>query len=235
MSQANQSGAEFSGCEFRAMDPTARNRDGAGVGADNCSVFKPMFNRWSSQDSENSQGSNGNEEEMLDQAREKGWLEGMASGCEDACRTAREELSPAMNAFFAAWDELVQSSEQGETQATDTIVTLSFAIARRILGEKVTLSGRDTAPLKAVLVQHIASANRLILKMNPDDLASLQAFACSDRQAWPDHSAVIIQPDEALSPGTFEIASQKGSRTLMDQNIIKEVMALLAEQALLPA
>jgi flagellar biosynthesis/type III secretory pathway protein FliH len=231
----NQNNPISEKCQFRAMVSPRRNETVAKNGS-SCNSFQPLHKRLVENNPDDGQRTEQDEEAVLAQARQKGWDEGVEKGQKEACRIAKEALAPVLHSFLNNWLSLVQSNERAEAAAAENIVMLSFAIARKILGQEATISPQDTMPLISVLTQNLASTNKLVLHVNSKELEHIQELVKLEKLCCPDHGSVILQPDNNLESGALKIDTDAAAdREKGDRPIIHQAMALLAEQSLVPA
>ncbi|MBT8339133.1 MAG: hypothetical protein HKP58_05590 [Desulfatitalea sp.] len=201
-------------CDFQRMPYAREGTARCHNPADACAPFKPLHQHISG-DCPNPQEPEINEtERLLDQARCQGRNQGLDCGRDAACRMAHDALSPALQAFIQGCCDLAQCKARHARLAADTVISISFAIARRILGFRELSIDGDFEALKDAIQRRFADISRLVVHVNPDDLNQLQSLLTSDAIAWPDEDAIDIRPNSELQSGQIEVQAPEHSEDM---------------------
>jgi hypothetical protein len=167
--------------------------------------FQPLFHNAAGCDTHRSpDGSESDTDNRIEQARQRGYLKGLESGRQDACRMADTLLAPHVDRFFQTVDRLATFQQYIADHASTHILKLAVEIAERILGTDAHLSEADLQPLRTTLLEAICKQYRLHLRYNPQDLSDLEhLIKCRGGNGWQIPADLSFGKDLDLAQGSL--------------------------------
>ena len=146
-------------------------------------------------------------------ARLQGYAEGYAQGTQEAAKLA-----------LAVRQEAVQM----RSRAGDRLVRLGVDLARRVIGQELTLSPEVIVGLARRALSEVSWCRRAVLRLHPEDARSLQ-LACPNLASLLDNGAELtLLADDRLGRGACLVETASGE---VDGSVELQLAAL--EQALL--
>ena len=157
-----------------------------------------------------------------DAAAEEGYAEGFARGRAEgyaesaerarveAGRSAREELDGLADQANRIVRELGEAREQVVADSSQQMLEFSLALAGKIVGQ---VAASDPAAARANLAKALELAGEgasVLVRVNPAQLADLQARSEQFVAAVGDDGRVCLLADEEISPGGVMVSTGQG-------------------------
>jgi flagellar biosynthesis/type III secretory pathway protein FliH len=134
--------------------------------------------------------------DRMEQARQRGYDNGFKTGRQDACRMADNLFVPHVDRFRQALKRLLSYQQNVADHASTHIIKLAVAIAERIMGTDVHVSVADLQQLRPALIEAIGKRYQLHLRYHPQDLSDLQLLMdCQGETQWRSNSGLSIAED----------------------------------------
>lgn len=215
--------------EFRSMasDNNSAQSEKLDRNACGCGAFQPLFK------DNGPDGQHGDAQEQaaqIDQARCRGMQSGLEAGREEACRVARNGLSPSLKAFTHTLNDLSTSSQRMKELVSAKVIELALSISEKITGESACLSAPALNDLKWLLGESLSKINRINLHINPADARGIEALLAADGLQWPDLPHINIESDALVTPGEVRVSNQFDlSRSSIDKGVLSALNELLAK------
>jgi flagellar assembly protein FliH len=132
---------------------------------------------------------------------EAGHREGELQGRAEALAQAQTGLQELMESVKSAVERLRALEAACRTQADEMVIDLALTVAERILCAEIA---RDPATLLNVVRQALVllpSPGEIVIRINPDAVALLQAHRDALQDAVPDAKTLRIVGDPAIAAG----------------------------------
>jgi flagellar assembly protein FliH len=180
---------------------------------------------------------------LFDDAHQRGFAEGRKEGLDQGIEEGRQAArQQAIDEFTRAQAGLVASLRQA-LEAIETFKTeFEQAAEREVFDFAILLAKKLTCEIgrlhREAAVENLRRALRLvdsqwnlIIRAHPDDLASLETFAASLKDAFAASRTVRLAADESLAPGGCVVETE---RTRVDASLetqINELVSLLVGES----
>lgn len=171
--------------------------------------FQPLF-RYPSSNGRfaRSDKTNGDQKEApaenLEQIRQKSYQRGKEDGRQDACRIAKDNLSPGLQDFIQAMNCLSEYQQQVSKLTARQVLQLALVITEQVLETSSHLSMDDLDGVRSCIEDAINQDHQLKLTFNPQDLETLNQIMSCEGLAWPRDPAIQIQSDDNLPCGVLD-------------------------------
>jgi flagellar biosynthesis/type III secretory pathway protein FliH len=165
-------------------------------------------------------------EEQLALARQEGHAEGVAAGQQ----AAAESLAPVIQALQGAVEALTAQEAQLTAQAEKAVVTLSLAIAEKVIPRAVSELPEALLTVVNQALSKVLAGTRLNLRVNPEDLERLKAS--QDTLALPDIDPARLtwSPDPGIGTGGCIVETDFGDIDARIEHQLKLIAALFHQQ-----
>jgi flagellar biosynthesis/type III secretory pathway protein FliH len=216
-----------SGFEFRSMASVQKIAPEA-MPNERCgdTAFQPLFGT----DSTDGRKGGGQEQAIqIEQASCRGMQSGLESGRKEACRVARNGLSPSLKSFVLTLNDLSLANQQMKAQVSAKVIELALSISERVMGESARLSPEALNDLKSHLEEALSQLNRITLQLNPSDIQAIEALLADDGTKWPSFPQIEIESDTLVPPGEMRVADRVVPRTSVDASVLSALGALLSK------
>ena len=146
--------------------------------------------------------------DQADQKVREAYTEGMQRGVEAGRQQFEEAVAQAAAALGASAEAMRGAREQFLASLEPQVVELALEIARRIL-QREARTDRDlvTTTVRKAL-RHLADREQMLIRVNPADLEGLRAQKVRLIEDFEDVREIIVEADEALSPGGCIVESR---------------------------
>jgi flagellar assembly protein FliH len=144
-------------------------------------------------------------EEGFAQGHADGYEQGVAQGHSDAYRDAMAAHQAEIAAFAGRLQQIDQqipvALQQWLDATTDQVVTVSVALATRILGETLTLEPTAIKAMVSQALHDVTSATEARVRVNPVDAEILERDIEALIAATPSLKSLTILRDASISAG----------------------------------
>lgn len=156
---------------------------------------------------------------QTEQARQRGYDNGVNAGRQDACQMADNLLAPHVDGFRKELERLASYQQNIADHASTHMIKLAVAIAERIVGVDVHVSVADLQQLRDALIDAICKRYELHLCYHPQDLANLQRLMARNREhRWRTNTGLSIEKDLNVAQGAMINGREAGeSPAIADQ------------------
>lgn len=168
-------------------------------------------------------------EQALADAYARGREEGFAEGRCEGERAAAERLSQALSAVEQACAVISASEEKwvGGAVARENLSALAVAIARQVIGRKVSADSKIVRELVSVALAEFPIDEPLRVRVHPDDLADMEktkelgAIAGGRSPKWIadptiERGGCLVEGREQIIDGRVDTALERVYRRLSD-------------------
>ncbi len=135
----------------------------------------------------------------------RGFADGEASGYARGERTGKEkaaaELDPLIAALRGVLAELQDLRERSLREAEREIVLFALEVARRVVGREVRAGAEVAASIVSGVLRRLEHAERILLRLNPEDLDRLERGQAELLAQWTAGGRVRLEADPAVPPG----------------------------------
>ncbi|MEJ5358193.1 MAG: FliH/SctL family protein [Desulfobacterales bacterium] len=126
-----------------------------------------------------------------------GYARGEAAGKEKAAA----ELDPLLAALRGVLSALEGLRERTLREAEREIVLFALEVARRVVGREVRDGSEVTASIVSGVLRRLEHAERITLRLNPEDLDRLEGSQAALIAQWTAGGRVRLEADPAVSRG----------------------------------
>lgn len=141
---------------------------------------------------------------------EEGRAEGLRAGQELAVAEYREKLAAALAALNAAMESIDRSRRDLETAILPEVVSLSVAIAERVVKRMGALDPEVALANVREALRLVCHAADVRIAVNPRDRSALESAVPSLLLARPDLQHVAVVEDATLAPGGCRVYTARG-------------------------
>lgn len=126
-----------------------------------------------------------------------GYAQGEAAGKEKAAA----ELAPLLTALRGMISGLEDLRGRLLREAEREIVLFALEVARRVVGREVRAGAEVTAAIVSGVLRRLEHAERITLRLNPEDLGRLEGGQAELIAQWTAGGRVRLEADPAVPPG----------------------------------
>ncbi|MFH0910032.1 MAG: FliH/SctL family protein [Planctomycetota bacterium] len=172
------------------------------------------------------------QKEGRDHGYREGFAQGEAEGRAEGERAAREEIMSQTQTLASTLEALLSelSEERLELRngAEIDLVALALAVARRVVKRAIRLDGAVVLENVRAAIDLTVDRRDVTLRVNPADLAAVEAHLPELHRAFHDLARVSLQADEDVERGGVRSSTREGE---VDLRIAEQIRAI--ERALL--
>jgi flagellar biosynthesis/type III secretory pathway protein FliH len=159
--------------------------------------------------------------------------EAYQSGYEDARATCMKQMekqvAEQVQAFASMIDDLTSQRQRLVTDSEEAVVRLSCQIARRIVGKAVEIDEQIILQIVKNAVSRLADKQKLIIRVNPTDLATLNNHEPELLAATTGSTSVEVKEDNRIKRGGCLIEGESGNVEAQIERQIEVVERALVE------
>lgn len=187
--------------------------------------FQPLFHGTAARSTHvDSDGRVADDENQMEQARQRGYQTGFDAGRQDACQMANHLLTPHVDRFQKNLECLVSYQQNIADRASTHMLKLAVAIAERIMGTDAYVTVADLQELRTALIEAIGKRYEMHLRYHPQDLSRLRQLMASDGKARLQMDGGLnIAEDVDVSQGNMI----KGPKIVQNPSIQDQVQPFL--------
>jgi flagellar assembly protein FliH len=143
---------------------------------------------------------------LKNEARKEGSETGYQEGLAKAKREIEGNLANSIKILAQAEEERVRriASSEGE------LLKLAAGIAEKIIGSELKSFPEQLISIVREGLSRVATANSIIVKINPDDLQLLQDKLPSLQEVFSEPKTIKLQGDQSIFPGDCFIETEHG-------------------------
>lgn len=140
---------------------------------------------------------------ILEEGRQQGY---------SSCRTEMEaDVREKVRSFTSMVDDLLVQKKRLLTDSEEAVVKLSCEIARRIVGKMADIKEEMILKIVRNALGHLADKQKVTIRVNPADAATLRSHSGDWAEAAGAGSAVEIVEDMRIKRGGCLIEGESGS------------------------
>ena len=136
-------------------------------------------------------------EDEMEEAYQRGFLEGEAQGLERALR----ELDPSRQAAENAAHQLSTLREDLTSRTQESVLALALAVARRVMEQELQARPEYVAELVEKALGHFPLDHKVRVRVNPKDLAFITGDTLDQMPGEKVSREVRWTPDDTVAPG----------------------------------
>jgi flagellar biosynthesis/type III secretory pathway protein FliH len=199
------------------------------AGAADCNRFQPLFHGAKASNANPAlDDAAANDNRQMEQARQRGYDNGLKAGRQDACRKANNLLAPHLDGFRQELERLESYRQKIADHAGTHMLKLAVAIAERIMGAHVHVTVTDLQPLRPALIDAIFKRYELHLRYHPQDLSNLQhLMECNGESRWRTDSGLSIEEDPNVTQGALIDGRKAGKSPSIEDQVQPPLLQLL--------
>jgi len=171
---------------------------------------------------------------LKEAAVKEGRAEGAAKGREEGFRQGLEEARVQVRAEFdAALGRTALVLQAIETLYQDIfknmeaeLVKLALTVAERVLFREASVSPKAVSAALAAALSRLDQAHRVVLRVHPDDLASLESVQAEFKDKLSGLTKITFEPDASLRRGDLIVESEAGR---IDSTLKRRLSAVTAD------
>jgi len=171
---------------------------------------------------------------LKETAAKEGWAQGSAKGREEGFRRGMEEVGAQVRAEFdAALGHTAQVLQAIDTLYRETfknmeaeLVKLALTVAERVLFQEASVSPKAVSAALEAALSRLDQAHRVVLRVHPDDLASLQSVQADFKDRLSGLTKIAFEPDASLRRGDLIVESEAGR---IDSTLKRRLAAVTAD------
>lgn len=149
-------------------------------------------------------------ERIVEEAREKGHLEGLEIGKEEAIQAVNRELEELVRRITDLVGSLHEERVRNLREQEPEIVSLAVDIAERIIQEQVRIDPEMVTRIALAAVERTTEREEVTLRVHPNDLAVLEDFVPELKNRFKSLRKVHVQEDARVSPGSCMVETGNG-------------------------
>lgn len=171
---------------------------------------------------------------LKEAAAKEGWAQGAAKGREEGLRRGREEAGAQVRAEFeASLGHTAEVLQAIDALYQDTfknmeaeLVKLALTVAERVLFHEASVSSKVVSAALEAALSRLDQAHRVVLRVHPDDLASLQSVQAELKDRLSGLTKIAFEPDASLRRGDLIVESEAGR---IDGTLKRRLAAVTAD------
>lgn len=164
----------------------------------------------------------------MEQARQRGYQNGLDAGRKDACRMTDNLLAPHLDGFKQALDRLTSYQQNIADHASTHMIKLAVAIAERIIGADVRVTVADLQQLRPTLIDAICKRYALHLRYHPQDLSNLHHLMESKGEnQWRTDNGLSVEKDPNVPQGAMINGLEAGKSPSIEDQVQASLQQLL--------
>jgi flagellar assembly protein FliH len=140
-------------------------------------------------------------EQIVQEAREKGYREGLEKGREEAVESVRRDLESLVERYSGLLEALAEERVRNLREQELEIISLCVSIAERIVREHIQLDPETVARIASAALERATERDEVVLLVHPDDIAVLETYVPDFRDRYKTLKKVRIQEDARISRG----------------------------------
>jgi flagellar assembly protein FliH len=140
----------------------------------------------------------------------EGEIKGRAEGEKAGLKKGRQSVMPVTDALESLIEDLTRIREKTLQQLESEILALVTGTARKIVGQELAVRPELVAAVVRKALNHLESAGRICIKLNPDDAALLSDLRSDLFAGRSESAAVAIQADPSVECGGCIIETDAG-------------------------
>jgi len=178
-------------------------------------------------------------EEIRNQARQTGHQEGLAAGQEEGRNVARDQAARQFDqqiartgrALAEAVEQLAARKAKMLAEARQDLVALALAAAEKVVRSHLAVDPDAARRTVEAAVELAGRASRLSIRVHPNDLEAVQAFAPQLAARLTEQAEVQVAGDEAIESGGCRLVAwrETGQASEIDAEIQTQLTRLTAE------
>lgn len=154
------------------------------------------------------------QQKIRDQAYREGFEAGKLVGMGKGEEEERAQIRKSTSGLTQLLEGIAHGIESKRTEllvhAERDLVALSIAIAEKIVRAEVA-AGRPVAKDSVKrAVELLVRRNEMDVKLNPKDLALIEAYVPELRKQFSEIARIELRPDEAVAPGGCVVVTHQG-------------------------
>ncbi len=153
-------------------------------------------------------------EDLEQQAYCRGFDEGARSGFEQGEKAGSEavqqRLEHGLNSCGAMLQELEGLRRKTAAELETELVQLALAVARKIVNREIGIAPETVAGIVRQALDRVEHADRITVRLNPDDLKLLSELSPPLMPGRPDAGRAVLAADEGVARGGCLIETDCG-------------------------
>lgn len=138
----------------------------------------------------------------IEALKEQAYLKGLEEGTSQGRTQARQQLAAALEIARQATDAVQEAQEEWAAHLEANLAAVSMAIARKLVEREFEVDPEILAALVASGLTHFPSDQRIRIRVNPRDLASVHSADGGEASISGTHQARWVG-DESVPRGGF--------------------------------
>lgn len=196
------------------------------AGAADRDQFQPLFHKATASSAHPALDDRAaDDDNQMEQARQRGYDNGFEAGRQDACQMANNLLAPHVDGFRQALGRLASYQQNIADHASTHMIKLAVAIAERITGADVLVTVADLQQLRDTLIDAICKRYVLQLRYHPQDLSNLQHLMECNR--WQRDRGLSIAKDFNVAQGAIINGREAGENPSIQDQVQPSLQQLL--------
>jgi flagellar biosynthesis/type III secretory pathway protein FliH len=167
------------------------------------------------------------------EAKEKATVQGLAEGRNEGRaqgqKEAKNEILSKSVGFFKIMDRINGLWDELWRQKAPFMVTLAVDAAEAIVNKEIKEGQGLATGAFAACIDYLKKCHSAVFRVNPDDLAEIEAARASLRNKVDGKVNIVFKPDPSLGPGDIIMESDAGLLDATLKNRRERVMAVLRQ------
>lgn len=170
-------------------------------------------------------------QEGFEQGHSEGLAAGHAEGVESGGAEARAAESAAVADLIKGWagalNDLETNRDQLLREARTDVVRLAVQLATRVVRRSVDIDPRAVEPQMEAVLQAVARPTRLVMRVNPDDLAAAERAMPQMLERFASCEHAQITTDATIGRGSLVATTEGGG--CIDASVEGQLERMVAE------
>ena len=167
---------------------------------------------------------------VSDEQRERELQESYQRGLQDGKNLAERGLLNVFKSMRTAGEDLQELRERVLRDSEDDLLTLVFAVARRVIHQEVVQNRQLVLAVIRAALRNLSSEDEVVIRVHPDDHALLTS---SQDQALQRELAAFrftLKADVTLSPGCCQVETALGTVDASFEAQLEEIYRRMLEE-----
>ena len=171
------------------------------------------------------------QEEHLAQELQRAYNAGCEAARAACMKEVADEIALKAGSFASMIDDLVSQRQRLINESEGAVVRLACMVARRIIGEAVEVNEQAIVDVVKNAIRHLSDKQKLIIRVNPDDLVTLREHKSEWMKAAGAGSSVEVNEDSRIKRGGCLVEGESGSVEAQIDRQIEVIERALVEAA----
>jgi flagellar assembly protein FliH len=161
-------------------------------------------------------------EERWDE-REKEYADELRRVEAEARRSAEKLVEETVSGFTSVVDDFLAQREEMFRTSEESVVRLSMAIARRVIGEEISANSEAVLNTVRGALKHILEKEHVVIRVHPEDLRVVREHASEWLGIVEGTRSLEIEEDERIRRGGCLVETESGN---VEAQIEKQLQTL---------